>query len=138
MYVTRKTDYAVRCVLFLSQAPGRITRAGEISEAMLVPKTLLAKILQRLAKRGIVTSVRGAAGGFRLAKPPSEISLFEVIEAIQGTFALNACAVDRAVCSLSGGCAVHPVWMELRRNVEKRLKDENFARLTRKKSKDRN
>jgi Rrf2 family protein len=129
MFMTKKSDYAVRCVLFLSREPGRTVGAAEIADAVLAPKTFLAKVLQRLAKKGIVESVKGAAGGFRLAKAPSQISLLDVIEAVQGPSTLNACAVDRAACSLSGSCAVHPVWVELRRDIEKHLAGEDFARL---------
>lgn len=103
--------------------------AGEMSKAMLIPKDFLAKILQRLSRKGIVKSTKGAAGGFRLTKPPDEISLLEVIEAIQGPTAASACAVDENVCSLSSTCAVHPVWVELRELIEERLKHETFAKL---------
>ena len=103
--------------------------AGEISKAMLIPKDFLAKILQRLSRKGIVISTKGVAGGFRLTKEPGRISVLEVIEAVQGPFAANACAVDENLCSLSGTCAVHPVWVELRKLVEERLKDETFEKL---------
>ncbi len=131
MLMTKKADYAVRCVLFLSKEPDRTVGAAEIADAVLAPGTFLAKILQALAKKGIVRSVKGAAGGFRLARPPAQINLLEVIEAIQGASALNLCAVDKAACSLSDSCAVHPVWVELRKDIEKRLAGEDFARLAR-------
>jgi len=129
MYITRKTDYAVRCILFLSKEVNRTVSAGEISKAMLIPKDFLAKILQRLSRKGIVKSTKGAAGGFRLAREPGRINLLEVIEAIQGPTAANACAVDENVCSLSKTCSVHPIWVEVRKMIEERLKDETFAKL---------
>ncbi|MGA2109770.1 MAG: Rrf2 family transcriptional regulator [Syntrophorhabdales bacterium] len=129
MYLTREADYAVRCVLFLSREADRIASAGEISKAGLIPKGFLAKILQRLAKRGIVRSTKGAAGGFALSKPPEEVCVLDVIEALQGPFAINACAVDENACDLSAACAVHPVWVELRQGIEERLKEETFAKL---------
>src|SRR5208337_1622098 len=106
--------------------------ASEISQSMLIPRTFLAKILQQLSRRGIVKSTQGVGGGFRLAKPPAEISLLEVIEAIQGPSALNACAVDESVCSLSDRCVIHPVWVALKKDIEGRLKEENFAKLVKK------
>ncbi len=136
MFLTKKSDYAVRCVLFLAGKPGRTVGASEVAAAVLAPKTFLAKVLQGLAKKGIVESVKGAAGGFRLARPASQISLLDVIEAVQGPSALNACAVDKTACSLSDGCAVHPVWVRLRRDIEKRLAGEDFARLAGKRLKD--
>jgi Rrf2 family protein len=132
MFVTREADYAIRCILFLSGSPGRVVSAFEISESMSIPKVFLAKILQRLTKKEIVASTKGARGGFRLKKKPEEISVLEVIEAVQGPSAANACAIDAGICNLSSSCAVHPLWVELREMVEERLKTETFATLLRK------
>ncbi len=129
MFVTRKADYAIRSVLFLSKERGRVISATEISRSMLIPRVFLAKILQQLTRKGIVKSVPGVRGGFRLAKSPAEINLLEVIEAIQGPSASNTCAIDERVCSLSDKCIVHPVWVALRKDIEKRLREENFAKL---------
>lgn len=133
MYITREADYAVRCVLYLAEEPERIASAKKIAESMDIPKTFLAKILQRLSRKGIVTSTRGIMGGFRLAKEPSQINLLEVIEGIQGPSAMNVCAINRRICGRSGTCTVHPIWVELRRYVENTLKQQSFSKLIRKK-----
>ena len=132
MYVTRKADYAIRCVLHLSRQPEALSSVEDISKAMLVPKTFLAKILQSLMKAGIVSSTRGVKGGFRLAKSPKDITLLEVIEAIQGPSASNVCAIDKKMCRLSSRCTVHPVWIKIREMVEKELRKTNFAELSKK------
>jgi len=137
MFITREADYAVRCVLFLSQEAGRIVSANEISESMAAPKSFLAKILQRLSKGGIVRSTQGITGGFELVNKPGKVNVLEVIETIQGPAAMNVCAVDERNCDLSSTCPVHPVWVELRENIEKRLKKENFAKLMARKQKRR-
>jgi Rrf2 family protein len=131
MFITREADYAVRCVLFLSREAGRIISANEIAESMTIPKSFLAKILQRLTRGAIVRSTQGIAGGFELAKKSSKVSILEVIEAIQGPTAVNICAVDERNCDLSNTCSVHPVWIELRKVIERRLQKENFAGLIR-------
>ena len=132
MYVTKKADYAIRCVLHLSRDPEAVASVEEISRAMLVPKTFLAKILQSLMRAGIVSSTRGVKGGFRLAKRPKDINLLDVIEAIQGPSAPNLCAIDKRMCQLSSRCTVHPVWMKIREIVEKELKKKTFAELSKK------
>ncbi|MBI4710339.1 MAG: Rrf2 family transcriptional regulator [Nitrospirae bacterium] len=129
MYVTRKADYAIRCVLYLSRNAGRLASVDEISRVVYVPRSFLAKILQRLMKTGIVSSVRGVKGGFQLAKNPQNINLLEVIEAIQGHSAANICAIEKKKCSLSAKCAVHPVWLKIRKKVEQELRKNNFANL---------
>ena len=129
MYVTREADYAVRCVLYLARKANGITPVNEIAKAMHIPKSFLAKILQRLVKAGIVISGRGISGGFSLAKKPENISILDVVKAIQGDSAINICAIDKKMCRLSNTCSVHPVWVELRGIIEKRLQKENFAKL---------
>jgi Rrf2 family protein len=132
VFVTRKADYAVRCVLFLTRQPGRSASVDEISKSMLVPRVFLAKIMQRLTRAGIASSARGAKGGFRLARDPEDISLFEVIETIQGPLAANICAVDKRKCSLCSRCAVHPAWVKIRELVERELKQIKFSGLAEK------
>ena len=129
MYVTREADYAVRSVLFLAGQGGRRKSAREISEAMAVTRSFLAKILQRLSKGNIVASTKGVGGDFKLTRPAVEVNLLEVITAVQGPSATNSCPLDKKLCSLSSTCAVHPVWVELRKEVEKKLEEQNFVDL---------
>lgn len=131
MLVTRETDYAVRCILYLAQDRDRTASVTEVAKAMHIPKSFLAKILQRLVRNGILESIRGAQGGFRLAMKPSEISLLSIMEAIQGPAVINVCAVDSRKCRMSSNCAVHPVWVEIRKEVETRLKKQTIAGLVR-------
>jgi len=129
MQITRETDYAIRCVLYLSASPQEVKMVNEIAEARNIPTSFLAKILQKLTKAKIVKSFRGVKGGFQLAKSPKEINLLDVIEAIDGTIAMNRCAVDERACSLSNSCVVHPVWVDLRKILGNYLRGYSFARL---------
>jgi Rrf2 family protein len=101
----------------------------EISREMSIPKSFLAKILQKLTKVGILKSFRGVKGGFQLARKPGQISLLDVIETIQGPTAMNKCAVDKKSCKFSSSCTVHPVWVELRKKVEQHLKKVTFKQM---------
>jgi Rrf2 family protein len=129
MLVTRETDYAVRTVLYLAKNRNRAASATEIAHAMHIPKSFLAKILQRLGRSRILTSSRGARGGFQLAQEPVEISLLSIIEAVQGPACINVCAVDKRRCTLSDTCAVHPIWVSLREEVEARLRYQTIDKL---------
>jgi len=129
MRITRETDYAIRCILYLSEMPDKVAIAGEIAEAMKIPKSFLAKILQKLTKADLVKSFRGVKGGVRLAKKPEEISLLDVIETIEGDVGMNVCAVNEGACDQSKECSVHPVWIEIRKAVENILKRYNFENL---------
>jgi len=129
MMIRRETDYAIRCVLYLAERCDGVVMVNEISGAMKIPRSFLAKILQKLTKARIVKSYRGVKGGFRLRKRPADVSLLDVIEAIEGPLAMNKCVIDRRACSMTGSCTVHPVWVEICRSVEKRLKSHTFADL---------
>lgn len=129
MKITRETDYAIRCILYLSELPDKVAMAGEIAEAMKIPKSFLAKILQKLTRAEIVQSFRGVNGGVKLAKNPAEISLLYVIETIEGDVGMNVCAVNEGACAQSKKCSVHPVWIEIREAVEDILKRYNFENL---------
>ncbi len=126
MQITRETDYAIRCVHYLSGRPGKVTMVEEVSREMCIPRSFLAKILQKLSKASIVKSHRGVKGGFELDRHPGKINLLDVIEAIQGPVAMNLCALDERLCDFSSTCSIHPVWVEVRREVEKILKKKNF------------
>jgi Rrf2 family protein len=129
MLITRETDYAVRCVLYLAQKTKQRTIVDEIAKCMHIPKHYLAKILQRLVREGIVESVRGIKGGYRLLKPPKEISLMDIMRTIQGAVPVNVCALDKRRCQMSSTCSVHPVWVEIRKDIETRLKRETIDKL---------
>lgn len=129
MQITRQTDYAIRCVLYLAEHPDEVKVVDEIAKAKSIPKVFLAKILQRLSKAGIVRSYRGVKGGFELAKRPKYITILDIIEAIEGPVAMNICAIDRRLCDMSNLCSVHPVWVKLRQDTENRLRRYSIDKL---------
>lgn len=129
MEITREADYAVRCVLYLARDTDNVSSIEEISSEMNISKTFVAKILQKLAKSGIVSSFRGVRGGFRLAKTPERITLLDVIESIEGPVTMNRCTLEPGACDRSGYCTVHPVWLGLREKVSEYLASYDFSRL---------
>ncbi len=129
MLVTREADYAVRTVLYLARNSTRTASVAEVARAMHIPKSFLAKIVQRLVRHHILVSLRGMKGGFTLAVKPSQISLFDILESIQGPTGINVCAIDSRRCRLSATCSVHPVWVQIRKEVERRLKKQTIAKL---------
>ena len=119
----------MRCVLHLSVNLGQTCMVEEMAQARDVPRSFLAKILQKLKHAKIVDSFRGVKGGFILARKPSDISMLDVIEAIQGVVSLNICAVDEKACDRSGDCVIHPVWVILREDMEAMLGKYDFQML---------
>ncbi len=129
MLVTRKTDYAVRCIIYLAEDTNQVANVTEVSRKMHIPKTFTAKIFQKLVKAGLVESIRGMNGGFRLAKKPSDISLLDIMVAIQGPLCINVCAVNSKKCVRSATCSVHPVWVNLRKEMNERLRQQTIDQM---------
>lgn len=124
MKVSRKTEYALRCVWRLALDEERTVTLSELSETTAAPAPYLAKLMQQLNAAGIVVSHRGAKGGFRLAQPAGNISLYDVYVAMEGKRAAHKqCAVSPNVCGVDGYCAVHPYWSRARQEFETLLRN---------------
>ncbi len=131
MELTRAADYALRGILYLSMQPrNTLCVVSEIAEEMSIPEGFLARIFQILAKSGIIRSHRGKKGGFSLAKPPEEIRMKEVIEALEGPILLNRCLEGEDICEHQNCCALHEVWDQIQTNVVTVLEQTDFAYLS--------
>ena len=110
MRLTRGADYGTRGIIYLARRPmNAVVLVGEIASAEELSESYLAKIFQDLAKEGLVRSHRGAKGGFSLARPAEQITLLQIIEAIEGPIAINRCLAPWEGCERSDTCPVHPV-----------------------------
>lgn len=124
MKVSRKTEYALRCVWHLALRSERRITIAEIADATAVPRSFLAKILQKLVAAKLVESSRGVKGGFRLARSPAETCLYDVYVVMEGPrAAARYCAVSRTSCGVAGYCAVHPFWNGARIRFEQLLRE---------------
>lgn len=130
MIITRATEYAIRAVLHMaSQAQGEIIFKKDICRAQEITPAFLTKILQPLIKAGIVGSQRGVGGGFYLAKPASEINLFDIIKTQEGPLYLNQCLIKEGNCGREFFCPVHGAWQEIRSEFMATLARYDFATL---------
>ncbi|MFZ5856396.1 MAG: RrF2 family transcriptional regulator [Chloroflexota bacterium] len=130
MQITRQADYAVRAVLYLSRM-GNNQRAATstVAQEQNIPPSFLAKIISQLSIAGLLHTSRGARGGVTLAREPKEITLLEVIEAIDGPIQLNECVGDGGTCTFDNDCPLRPVWCEAQEELVSRLKGTNFEQL---------
>jgi len=119
MKLSTKGQYATRAMLDLALHFGEgpimvkdISRREEISERY------LEQLLTPLKRAGLVRSIRGAHGGFTLAKPPSEISLIDIIHIMEGSTAPAECVDDAQICSRSGSCVTRGVWAEMKKATD--------------------
>ena len=128
MEITQQADYAVRTVLDLAlHAAEERVSSEEIAQRQSIPTPFLAKIVARLAAANLVQTQRGVNGGIRLARPAGEITLLQVIEAIDGPITFNRCNRRPSECARDRTCAVHPIWLELCEEFRARLSSYHFA-----------
>lgn len=107
MRLTRGADYGLRGMIHLAQLPmGEIALVRDVAGTEQVPESYLAKIFQDLSRSGLMVSHRGAKGGFSLARDPAEITLREMVEAIEGPIFLVPCLDSRQHCDRMGECAL--------------------------------
>ncbi len=130
MQITRQADYAVRAVLYLTRLDESERAAtSTIAEEQHIPPSFLAKIISQLSIAGLLHTSRGARGGVTLARAPKEITLLEVVEAIDGPIQLNECVGNEGTCSFDGECPLRSVWCEAQDELVTRLRATNFADL---------
>jgi Rrf2 family protein len=110
--LSKKTDYALIAMKHLAMRPDTASAsAREIAEQYDIPVELLAKVLQRLARRGLLVSHQGTRGGYRLGRAPAAISVADVIQAIDGPLTVTACSTDAENCDQYGKCSIRdPLW----------------------------
>jgi Rrf2 family protein len=120
-------------MLYLSREENHIFKSEDISKKMLIPQDFLRKILKRLEKKGLIKIKRGVGGGIKLSRKPEKITLYDVVEAIEDTVALNRCVINKSTCRLVSNCPAHPVWMKLRKEIVNSLKEIDFRNIISKK-----
>ena len=130
MQITRQADYAVRAVLHLSRMGGNQRAAtSAVAQEQKIPPSFLAKIISQLSIAGLLHTSRGARGGVTLAREPKEITLLEVVEAIDGPIQLNECVGENSSCAFDHDCPLRPVWCDAQDDLVKRLRNTNFEQL---------
>lgn len=133
MKVTRASDYAIRALIHMAHKPvGTTFMRSELALECDIPDSFLGKILQNLAKSEILSSERGKKGGFKVAKPTADITVYDIISAIEGDIALNKCIFDEEFCSLVHSCTAHTMWADIQDNLVEMLKSYTLAKLTEK------
>lgn len=118
--------YALRALLYLARVEEQVT-ADRISSETNIPRRLLARILARLSRAGLVESEQGRAGGSRLARPADEVTLREAVEATEGPFDVTRCIMQDRYCGEETPCAMHEAWLEGQRTILEYLETQTLA-----------
>jgi Rrf2 family protein len=130
MQFTKAEAYGLHGIIFLAEQPeGTITPLSAVSGAQQVPEKFLAKIFQGLTKAGLVNSHRGVKGGFLMAKPPAEITVREVLEAIRGPYSVAKCLAGEEECDKAETCSIRKLMQLTQERLLDLLEEHTVADL---------
>jgi FeS assembly SUF system regulator len=128
--VTKLTDYATVVLSTLADAPERVHNATELAERAHLELPTVSKLLKTLTQAGLVQSFRGSAGGYRLARPASQISLIHIVEAIEGPLGMTECSGEHSSCEHETHCGVRSKWLRINDVVADALRGVSLAEMT--------
>jgi len=129
--LSKSTRYTIQALSVLGGLPpGRYLGAKTIGGKLGIPANYLGKMLQNLARKGLVVSQKGFGGGFRLARPPEEISLLEIIEAVKEDELLSGCFWGNPACTTENPCPMHAQWQPITKLVRRTFRTTTVADIT--------
>ncbi|QID16159.1 SUF system Fe-S cluster assembly regulator [Nitrogeniibacter mangrovi] len=129
--LAKLTDYGMVMLTAMAREPRRHFATAALAAGAQVSHATAAKILKTLVRAGVLASMRGAHGGYALARPAEAISLAEVIEALEGPLGVTECAVRSGLCAQEASCAVRGNWLALDRVLRRTLEQTSLADMTR-------
>jgi FeS assembly SUF system regulator len=130
--ISKLTDYGIVLLAhFAGEAPGATHNAREMAEETALPLPVVSKMLKTLAGAELLESLRGSKGGYRLAREPGDVTVAEIIQALEGPIALMECAVGPGHCDQEPSCPVSEPWQRINRAVQSALERVTLAELAR-------
>ncbi len=128
--LSRACEYAIQAAIYMAKKPrGEYTLIREISKALNIPHHFLGKIMQSLVKKGVMISHKGPKGGLALSKKASEISMMDVVAAIDGSDFTTRCIIGLKKCDQTSKCPLHIAWCDKRENLKEMFSGESLAKL---------
>lgn len=127
--ISRLTDYATVVMTCLAASPGEVLNAAQIAEGTHLELPTVSKLLKLLARAGLVTSFRGVNGGYRLARAATDISLAEIVEALEGPLGVTECSAATGDCPREGFCTVRGNWRRINHIVASALRAVSLAEM---------
>lgn len=127
--ISKMTDYGALVMSTLARRPESVHNVAELADLTHLSPTTVSKVLKRLTKQDLVESVRGAHGGYRLARQAEQISMVDIITALEGPIALTQCATQVHHCDIAAHCEVRSHWQIINRAIKRTLDSLTLAEL---------
>jgi len=128
--MARLTDYGILLLTTFAREPDRTRSARELAESSRLPRPTVSKILKDLAHHGLLVTHRGVKGGFSLSRPPADISVAEIVTALEGPIAVTECSERNGSCRLEPTCIVRSNWRRINRVVLEALEGITLDEMT--------
>ncbi|UCH10187.1 MAG: Rrf2 family transcriptional regulator [Fidelibacterota bacterium] len=131
MLYSKAAEYAIQAMIYLAEHEGNsLSMVATIAKQYQIPQQYLAKIIQTLTKHGLVESYRGRGGGLKLAKPANDITLLQIVHAIDGPPPeQEQCVIGLDVCSDEAECPLHNEWTHIKSLIRDTLEHQSLAKL---------
>jgi FeS assembly SUF system regulator len=129
--ISRLTDYGTLILVYLTEQDGRLCSASDVAMGTHVALPTVQKLLKLLARTGLVGSVRGSNGGYRLTRSPQEINAAQILDVLEGPIAITECSTDESNCELESLCHVGNAWQKINRALRLALSEITLADLRR-------
>lgn len=127
--LSKLADYATMLMTAMAAAPAQLHTAQGLAARTHVAAPTAAKLLKLLAKAGLVESLRGAHGGYRLSAPPDRINIAQVIDALEGPIAVTECSEHQSGCSIESSCTTRANWRLINRAIREALEAVTLAQM---------
>lgn len=127
--ISKLTDYGTVILACLANQPSRLWSAAEVAEQTRVGLPTVSKLLKKLQRGGLVTSTRGSHGGYQLARPAAGITAAQILDALEGPFAITECSGKHSACGLESSCRVGHAWQRVNAAIRRALTDISLAEL---------
>ena len=126
--LSRMADYGVILMVQLARMPEQVTTAADLAEATALPAPSVSKLLKQLSRSGLLDSHRGTKGGYAIARPSTEITVADVVSAVEGPIALTECMTTQgAVCEIEALCPTRTNWRQINNALVEALDNVSLA-----------
>jgi len=129
--ISKMTDYAIMVMVEIHASRGEVLSAVALTERSSLELPTVSKVLKSLVKANLVESFRGASGGYSIAREASEISVAEIIAAIEGPIAMTECSVEEGLCAQEAVCSLRGNWQRISVAIAKAMAGVSLAEMAR-------
>ncbi|MBA3563476.1 MAG: SUF system Fe-S cluster assembly regulator [Gammaproteobacteria bacterium] len=128
--LSKLTDYATVVLAHMATSPDALHTAAQVAACTHLTPATVSKLLKTLTRAGLVSSFRGAQGGYVLARPPARISAADIIDAMEGPVAITECSTSHSLCELESICRTGHAWQRINRAIRRALGEVTLAELS--------